>query len=355
MCYLVPTEMEELQPAASPEETQPTSLVPTQYKDRRTWLVLFGIVELLIAMFLGFMAALMMALPRVLGTQPLPPELPHNFWSLLAATYLLGGLLFVAGGIGSILAKNWARLLMLFLSWFWLVCGIFGAIVQVFILLAGRNFQSGQLQNQRVSPQFLHVVQAFTSIFIFSIFVLIPLVFVIFYTRKSVKATCQRSMTIAQRTQALPAAIVVLLVFLGLRIVGLLSAATFFPLFAFFGFYLSGWLARAILIILAIIWTGLAWMCYRRDLQGWWAVMIASIVFGISGLLTSLLRPADEAYRLLNIPKPPPSPLMSFYSSLAFRVGFGALFLLAYFGFLLYTKRYFPQKVDASSQPLVLS
>jgi hypothetical protein len=220
--------MEELQPAASPEETQPTSSAARQYKDRRTWLVLFGVVELLIATFLGFMAALMMALPRIAGSRPLPPVLPHGFWFAMAATYLLGGLLFVAGGIGSILAKNWARLLMLFLSWCWLVLGIFAAIGQIFALIVGHGVTTAQVENQQLSPQLIHVVQVFTSIFILIVFVVVPLTFIIFYTRKSVKATCQRTMSIAQREQVVPTAIWVLVVLLGLRVLGLLWTAPSF-------------------------------------------------------------------------------------------------------------------------------
>src|SRR5262245_61061182 len=109
LCYLVRTQMEELQPPASPQESQPSSPASavTQYKDRRTWLALFGSVELLIAACFGFLAAVMMAMPRITGDRPLPPELPHGFWLSISIGYLLLGLCFVAGGIGSILAKNW--------------------------------------------------------------------------------------------------------------------------------------------------------------------------------------------------------------------------------------------------------
>jgi hypothetical protein len=95
-------------------------------------------------------------------------------------------------------------------------------------------------------------------------------------------------------------------------------------------------------------------MCYRRELRGWWVVMVASVVFGISGLVTNIFHSVDDIYRLVNLPKPPATPLVALYSSTTFRVGLGGLFLLVYLGILLYTKRYFPQKVDAN-QPLVLS
>ena len=93
--------MEDPQPPASPQESQLSSSASavTQYKDRRTWLVLFGIVELLIAAFFGFLAAMMLAMPRITGNRPLPPELPSGFWLSISVGYLLLGLCFVAGGI----------------------------------------------------------------------------------------------------------------------------------------------------------------------------------------------------------------------------------------------------------------
>lgn len=351
LCYLVATAMEELQPPIPPQESHlslPASPI-NQYKDRRTWLVLFGIVELLIAAFFGFMAAVMMALPRITGNRPLPPELPHGFWISISIGYLLLGLCFVAGGIGSILAKNWARLLMLFLSWCWLVCGICAVIGQILFIVAGQNFGAATIQNGQAAPQFVHAVQIFTTIFTLIVFVLLPLTFIIFYARKSVKATCQRTLSSEQRERSVPIAIWVLAVLLGLHALALLWTATLFPAIGFFGVLLTGWGARLVLILLTAIWGWLAWNCYQRNLHGWWAALALSVFFGLSNLITNIKHTADEMYRVMNLPMPASAPLPAIFASATFRVGFGAVFLLAYLGFLLYTKRYFlePETTEA--------
>ena len=341
--------MEDLQPAASPQETLPSFPV-TQYKDRRTWLVLFGIVELLIAAFLGFLAAVMMAMPRMMGNRPLPPGLPHGFWVSISVGYLLLGLCFVAGGIGSILAKNWARLLMLVLSWCWLVCGIFAVIGQILFIIAGRNLGAAPIQNEQLSPQFFHLVQIFTSIVTIIVFILAPLTFIIFYTRKSVKATCQGAQSVTQPERSVPTAIWVLVALLGLHALTLIWTATLFPAIGFFGVFLTGWGARVVLIVLGAVWAWLAWSCYRRELQAWWIAMGLSVFFGLSNLVTNLRHTVDDIYRVMNIPTPS-TPLVALYSSMTFRVGFGILFLLAYLGFLLYTKRYFPEPAEVTQTP----
>ena len=84
---------------------------------------------------------------------------------------------------------------MLFLSWCWLMCGIFAVIGQILFFVAGHNFAAPPIQNEQLSPQFVHAMQIFTSIFTLIVFVLAPLTLIIFYTRKSVKATCQRTLS----------------------------------------------------------------------------------------------------------------------------------------------------------------
>jgi hypothetical protein len=344
--------MEDLQPPASPQESLPSSpaIAVTQYKDRRTWLVLFGIVALLIAAFFGFLVAVMMAMPRITGNRPLPPGLPHVFWVSISVGYLLLGLCFVTGGIGSVLAKNWARLLMLVLSWCWLLCGIFAVIGQLIFMVAGRNFGTAPIQNEQLSPHFFHLVQIFTSIVTLIVFVLAPLTFIIFYTRKSVKATCQRTLSVAERERTAPTAIWVLVALLGLHALALFWTATLFPAIAFFGVFLTGWGARVVLIALGVVWAWLAWSCYRRELRAWWIAMGLSVFFGLSNLITNLRHTVDDIYRVMNIPTPS-APLVALYSSMTFRVGFGILFLLAYLGFLLYTKRYFPEPAEGNQTP----
>ena len=305
--------------------------------------MLFGILELLIAAFFGLMAALMMALPRITGSRPLPPELPHGFWFAIAAMYLFIGLLFVAAGVGSILAKNWARLLMLFLSWSWLVCGLFVVIGQIAFIVAGGNFGGAPTQNQQLSPQVLHAVQIFTSIFTLIVFIVAPLTFIIFYTRKSVKATCERTLSGAHRERSVPTSIWVLVVLLGLQALGLLWTAALFPVLGLFGLFVTGWGARGVLIMLAAVWSWLAWSCYRRELRAWWIAMSLSVFFGLSNLVTNFRHTVDDIYRIMKLPMPGSARLPAIFASATFRVGFGALFLLAYLGLLLYTKRYFSE------------
>src|SRR5262249_35083625 len=214
--------------------------------------------------------------------------------------------------------------------------------------VAGHNFGAAPIPNEQLSPQFVHAMQIFMSIFTLIVFVLAPLIFIIFYTRRSVKATCQPTLSVTE--QSVPTAIWVLVVLLVLHALALLWTAAFFPAVAFFGVFLTGWAARVVLIILTAVWVWLGWSCYRRDLRGWWIATGLSVFFGLSNVVTNLRHTVADIYRVMNIPMPS-TPLAALYSSMPFRVGFGTLFLVAYLGFLFYTKRYFPEPVEAN-QPL---
>src|SRR5881394_2876059 len=100
-------------------QAPPQSPAPHPFKNRRGWLIAFGIVQILIACFFllmaGFTTFAVSAMPK---TNPAPPV------SLLYGVglmYVGVAALFLTIGIGSIRAKNWARITTLVLSWFWLV------------------------------------------------------------------------------------------------------------------------------------------------------------------------------------------------------------------------------------------
>src|SRR3954465_10181852 len=118
--------MDELQPSA------PRTFAPLPYKDRRGWLIAFGIVQILIACFFLFMAGLttfaVSAMPK---TNPTPPAALLYRVGLL---YVGIAALFLTTGIGSIRAKNWARITILVLSWFWVVTGVFSVLFMALII-----------------------------------------------------------------------------------------------------------------------------------------------------------------------------------------------------------------------------
>lgn len=109
---------------------------------------------------------------------------------------MLGGI-FAAAGIGSIQARNWARILMIVLSSLWLAFGTLGTVGVIVIMpLMMRQQETILRQNPaaqagQLPPNFMTIIMVISIIFQVFIMVLLPLIFLLFYTRKNVKATCE--------------------------------------------------------------------------------------------------------------------------------------------------------------------
>src|SRR5688572_2895992 len=94
------------------------------FKDRRTGLIIFGILQLLIggscALFIPLMFVGQMMSAKTTGTETsLRMILPS------VVTYLILAVTFISIGVGSMKARRWARALSLIMGWSWLVVGVF--------------------------------------------------------------------------------------------------------------------------------------------------------------------------------------------------------------------------------------
>jgi hypothetical protein len=152
----------------------------------------FGVIEIMMGcafllmilfsafIFLGPAAAKMP--PSAMATGPMSPRVLMVFAGL---QYGLMAAVFITAGIGSIRCKNWARILMLVVGGFWLACGLFGTLIMVFILPAIMRQQP-----VHVAPGIQDAIVVGTITFMAVLMILLPAIFLFFYSRKSVRATC---------------------------------------------------------------------------------------------------------------------------------------------------------------------
>ena len=99
-------------------------------KDRRTRLIALGVVQLcfgalcaLFAVLIIFSMFAMLALGQetAAGMNPQMTLMGMAFYCAIAAW-------FITMGVGSILARRWARALILTSAWIWLICGVSGTV-----------------------------------------------------------------------------------------------------------------------------------------------------------------------------------------------------------------------------------
>ena len=317
---------------------------PPTYKDRSTPLVIFGIIEIaggaLAALAVPFVLIAAVLAPSVSGSRPIAG------FALASLSYLALAAVLITLGIGAIQAKRWAWTLNLVLSWFWLMMGVLTTLFLVVLLPEGflAGMRSAAAQNRGAHPLPPGVMAAVLTFFIVCfamVLIVLPLVFLLFYRSRDVEQTCKQRDPVERWTdrRPLPVLACALLAAVGCAYYVLTSFTTPAP---FFGRYLTGLPAAAFFLVLAAVDAYVAYSFFRLKITGWWVAVIAMGIRITSVVLTMKSANLLEAYSRMGWSQ---RQLDTMRANPMFRGGFlmwwTAVFLLFYFGFLLWLKRYF--------------
>ena len=346
------------------QQPTPQTFAPLPYKDRRGWLIGFGIVQILIACFFLLMAAFMAfaisAMPR---TDPAPPIALLYGVSLM---YVGAAALFLTTGIGSIRAKNWARITILVLSWFWLITGVFSVLMFALIMPAIiRQQQSIMQQQSGARPLPEHFMSIFMVIMLVVegvTMILLPLVFILFYSNKNVRATCAATgvasppydgtnivpAPVAVSTKpSLPLPMIILVVWFAFAALSSAITALWIPIAGVMGQVLHGAAAHALLAAYALIGAYCAWSFYKLKTEGWWVAVLWYGLSACSAFVSALRLDPLAIQRQAGLMTPESEKMFQalphFFSVIQF--GSAALTLLL-FVFILWTRRYFPRAAE---------
>jgi hypothetical protein len=333
----------------TPQAFPPPLLAPPTFKNRRPWLIVFGILELLIAvMFLG-MGLMMLLLPeealkQAQQGQPPQPMPVRQLMLMVALMYAAIATVWAVTGIGTILAKNWARIVSLVLSYFWLICGVFGMLIWAIILP----------QTLKTQPNMPHgglgLVLVFTFVAMGIIFVVVPGIFLVFFHNRNVKATCIAGETYARPSR--PALMRILIVIFAITLICV--PFNFFIPYPVIVFGVLGWGAiKAGVLCLFLITEGISlWGYLRSDLLGWWVALGASIFWALSTLVTLSRGNLIDLYGRMGFDTARMAPFQS-HSFLALTWIFGLLFAAGKLLAVIYSKRYFPTTPPLYSEPAI--
>jgi uncharacterized membrane protein len=184
---------------------------------------------------------------------------------------------------------------------------------------------------------------------------LLPAVFLFFYTRKSVKATCQgqKGETAPGATErpatrgTLPVSVAILG---GWQAMGVFAvfAALLQRMTFFFGVLVHGLAAILILFLISLLSGYSAWAIFRRRLIGWQiALLLAG--FGFANMLVTYLRRPDfvQIMREMGYRGPSLSVFEQFPQVLSFILVASLVMITVYLVLILYTRRYFQQDLPA--------
>lgn len=343
-----------------PVVAAPPPLEVPAHRDRGTGLVIFGVFQII----LGLLAALMVPLVA-LGAfmsrlAPGGTMRPGQFLSG-AATYGFAAVALLALGIGSVQMKRWARALTLVTSWYWLIMGALVTVLltaELPVTMRSVLAQMKQSGADAPSPEASTAVMAFvlTLVIIFLAFflVVVPIAFVIFYSRDDVAETCRRRDPVERWTDRTPLPVLGASVVLFTGAMYLLLTGITMPLFPFFGRYLTGVAAAACFFLMAVVDVYVAVALFRLQSSGWWIAAVTVPVRLLSMAITYARADMMQAYSKMGMSD---AQLQMLNSSPMLRghvlLWWSLLSMVFFFGYLLWLKKYFktPSSTPAAALP----
>ncbi len=354
-------------PAAPPAPISPAIAVGAApsppdapaYRDRGTGLMIFGVMQII----LGLLAALMVpfvALGAFMSRlAPGGAMRPGQFFSAVA-TYAFIAVALIALGIGSVQMKRWARALTLVTSWYWVIMGTLATVLLTAVLpvtvrgaLAQAQNSAAETPSADMSTGIMAVMLTLIIVVLAFFLVLVPIAFVIFYSRKDVAETCRHRDPVERWTDRTPLPVLGASVALCTEALYLLLTGITTPLFPFFGRYLTGIPAAACLVASAALDSYLAIALFRLQSTGWWIAILAAPVRIFSVVLTFARTDVMEAYSKMGMSD---AQLQMLNSNPMFRghvlVWWGLIAMLLFFGYLLWLKRFFKQPASAPVEVL---
>lgn len=318
----------------------PPTLPPSPpFKNRRGWIIAFGVAEILIGclvLLLMGLAAVGLRMARVTTQQP---AMDTRFLVLALVFYGAIAAFFVAVGIGNTQVRRWARLVMLVISWAWLAMGVVVTAVMAFVL--PMIMKSAQQNATQPMPQGFDTL---FRVFMFSIlglfFIALPLMFVVFYSGKNVKATYETAAGAMAAPGTLPRKPVSVLFaagWFGFSVLGYLFVLVN-PVFPLFGVVLRGWQAIVAVVILEAVAVWLSVNIYRQRLLAW-KIAIPMVAFGWVSFLVTLARMGmGGMYRAMGYSE---AQLTQFVPMMNYMLGFSAVLAVAFMVMLIVTRKHY--------------
>ena len=273
--------------------------------DRSAGLIVFGILTILLGCLAGLFVLLMLV---GVAASAKATSAPATFSTILPAISIYGVLAvaLVWLGIGSIMARRWARALLLIFSWSWLVMGVFVLIFMTFFLpkMMANLSSTGTTDHPAMPPGAIAGMMIGLFLTFGFIFVLLPAVWTFFYNSRHVKATCEARDPATRWTDACPLPVLGFCLWLTFSVpMLLLMPLAGHGVMPFFGMFLTGFPGSVLCLAIAVLWAYAAWRLYKLDGRGWWLILIAMCVFMVSALVTFAQHDVLEMYRLMNYPE----------------------------------------------------
>lgn len=253
------------------------------FKDRKIGLIVFGVVQLLMALGMVLMAAFQFMM--VAGAERFAPpgSAPASKWTLLGGGFVFLALAVVAVvlGIGSIRCRRWARSLNLLLASLGLAMGVLGSITLGFLM--PRMMRTMEIQMSAAPAWFGFFIGCMAVGMVF-MYLIVPAAFVVFYRSRHVKATCEFYDPEPRWTDRRPLPVLAGALMLLSGTASVVTPAMGFgvPLFGWIATGAAAWLIAGGFTLASAL---LAWGFFHRRRWAWLGALANTVLGGANGLL----------------------------------------------------------------------
>jgi hypothetical protein len=280
------------------------------FKDRRTGIIVAGVVLLLLGALCGcfsalaplgmILAAVAPRRPPGTTTAPVPAPFEIDFRSAAAAVavYLSLAAMLVWVGVGAVRLRRWVRPVVLVVAWTWLASGVIG--LGYWLLAAPSLSQVASAavpQGAARPPAGIYTAIAWGTGVIMTLFMIaLPAALAWAFQRNGVRETLEFFDPRVRWTDACPTPVLAVSAWLLVSAWGCLMYCAY-GVFPLFGVLIGGPPAVAAMLLTAAAFVAAAWQVYRLRRAGWWAALLLMVTWSSDMLWTFSRVGWDEFYR----------------------------------------------------------
>jgi len=312
----------------------------TGFKDRSVGLIVFGILEIMMGLVCALMVPLTLAsllVPSSMAGGTPAPDVRMMVPALMM--YVVLAVAFIWLGVGSILARRWARALLLVTSSIWLAIGVMALLF--FVLSFGDIFSAMSAAGD-IPEAAAAIIKYITLVALTVMYIVVPGGLVLFYRSEHVKATCERRDLKVRWTDRCPLPVLGISLMAGAWAAWMPVTGIYGWLLPFFGTFVSG-PAGAVVALVSMGLVGyVAWGTYKLDSRAWWCAVFVIAAWGLSSALTFTQGGLMDMYERMDLSEQQME-LLRQNPGLAGQamVPFFVLWVVVALGYLLYTRKFF--------------
>ena len=300
-------------------------------RDRSAGLIVFGAFQVLLGLCAVCLVLGMAAVTEMQSRSGAPPIPPASAVANIVIYSLLACYFFTVG-VGSIRKRRWARALSLVVSSMWLAVGIVAVGVVTTLLPKLTAIFPPSQTTWMVTMMF---------VVLGIVYILLPLVLVLFYRSPHVRATCEMRDPGSRWTDRVPLPILALVIAMALAAMSVVISLSY-GMVPLFGVIVTGAPAVIVLLAFAGLCAFLAVQLFRMKRSAWWT-SVFFVVFGVVNAVVTFARvDLEKLYEQMGIMTPQlrAMHLVDLYRDPMLWIFIGVSWTAA-LGYLIWTRRFF--------------